>query len=100
MQMVSDNTKRMIDVSWGEKHSGNYPTDLFVRVYDRRGLLRDIAASLASEKINVLGIQTQKMHDSSEMDIYLTIEIENRWQLKAALDHLKNIPNVIEARRR
>jgi GTP pyrophosphokinase len=101
MQMATmDNTKRMIEVSWGEKKKGHYPADLFVRVFDRPGMLRDVAALLAGEKINVLGIQTQKVGDSSGMDIYITIEIENRQQLKTAIDHLKNIPNVVDAHRR
>lgn len=101
IQMTTmDNKKRMMEVSWGERKANHYPADLFVRVFDRPGLLRDLAALLANEKINVVGVQTQKVGDSSEMDIYITIEIENRQQLKSAIEHLKNIPNVIEARRR
>jgi len=94
-----DNDNRKIEVSWGEKHAGNYATDLLIRVYDQPGMLRDIASILTNEKINVLGIHTQKVNDTSEVDIYITIEIENRQQLKSALDNLKKIPNVIDVRR-
>lgn len=95
-----DNKGRLIEVSWGEKHAGNYPADLFIRVYDHPGLLRDITTLLASEKINVLGLQTQRVSDSPEVDIYLTIEITNRQQLKNAQDQLLKLPNVIQVRLR
>ena len=100
LQMAKENKKRVIDVNWGQKHAGSYPTDLVIHVFDRPGLLRDIASWLAGEKMNVLGLQTQKVNDSSEMEIYVTIEIETRQQLKMALEQLKNIPNVIDVRRR
>jgi GTP pyrophosphokinase len=100
LQMTRDNTNRKIDVSWGDKYAGSYPADLYVRVYDRPGLLRDIAMLLSNEKLNVVALQTNKVADSSEMDIYITIEIVNRQQLQVALDHLKKVPNVIDACRR
>ncbi len=101
LHIISNEKNRLIEVNWGEKHAGTYPTDLLIRVYDQPGMLKDIASLLVSEKINVRGINTQKVSDSSsEVDIYITIDIENKQQLKSALDHLKNIPNVIDVRRR
>ncbi|VVC77223.1 GTP pyrophosphokinase [Aquicella siphonis] len=91
---------RVMEVNWGDRHSGAYPADLLIRVYDRPGLLRDMTTMLASEKINVLGLQTQKVNDSPEVDIYLTIEIANRQQLKVALEQIQKLPNIIEVRRR
>jgi GTP pyrophosphokinase len=98
--MMTDQTKRMIEVSWGNQNSRNYAADLLIKVYDRPGMLRDIAAVLASEKINVLGVQTNKVSDPAKMDIYITIEIENRQQLKMAIDCLKKISHVIDTHRR
>jgi GTP pyrophosphokinase len=100
LNIENDSLHRMIEVSWGEKHTGAYPADLLIRVYDRAGILRDITAQLANEKINVLGLQTQKIHDSPEVDIYLTIEIKDRQQLKSAVEQLQKLPNVLEVRRR
>ncbi len=96
----NDSKGRMIEVSWSEKHAEKYSADLFIRVYDHPGLLRDITTLLASEKINVLGLQTQRVSDSPEVDIYVTIEISSRTQLKNALDQLQKLPNIIQARRR
>lgn len=100
LNVVNDSSHRMMEVSWGEKSGGAYPADLLVRVYDRAGILRDITAQLASEKINVLGLQTQKIDDSPEVDIYLTIEIQDRQQLKSAVEQLQKLPSVLEVRRK
>lgn len=98
--ITKDNHNRMIEVGWGEKMTGAYPADLWIKIYDRTGLLRDITTMLASEKINVLGLKTQKVNDSPEVDIYLTIEITNRQQLKSTIEHLQKLPNIIEVKRR
>lgn len=98
--LAGEGRERLMDVNWGDRQTGAYPADLLIRVYDRAGLLRDITTMLASEKINVLGLQTQKISDSPEVDIYLTIQIANRQQLKSALEMIQKLPNIIEVRRR
>lgn len=98
--VTDDSLNRMIEVSWGEKHTGAYAADLLIKVYDRTGLLRDITTMLTNENINILGLQIQKLNDSPEVDLYLTIEIESRQQLKSMLEKIKNTPGVLEARRR
>jgi GTP pyrophosphokinase len=100
VNVVEDNNNRLIEVQWGEKHSAAYSADVLIRVYDRSGLLRDITTLLSNEKINVLGLHTQKATDTPLADIYLTIEISNRQQLQLALEHLRKLPNVIEVRSR
>lgn len=97
--ITQDNHNRMIEVGWGEKMTGAYPADLWIKIFDRTGLLRDITTMLANEKINVLGLKTQKTRDSSEVDIYLTIEIHSREQLKATIENLKKLPNILEVKR-
>jgi len=100
IQEVIDNDNKMIEVSWGEKQASTYPADLLVKVYDRTGLLRDITTMLSNENVNILGVQIQKLNDSPEVDIYLTLQIENREQLKQLLEKIKKTPGVLEARRR
>lgn len=100
-QISQDHQSRLIDVNWGErKVSSRYPVDLLLHVHDRAGLLRDITTLLAGEKFNVLGLQARKANRSNEEDIFLTIEITNRDQMRKAIDLLKEIPSVLEVRRR
>lgn len=102
MQISQDHQTRLIDVNWGERKvtSSRYPLDLLLHVHDRSGLLRDITTLLAGEKFNVLGLQAQKTNRSNEADIYLTIEIAHRDQMRKAIDLLMEIPSVIDVRRR
>ena len=101
MQTMQNNQARLMEVSWGNQPTTTtYPTDLILRVHDRPGLLRDITALLATEKINVSGLKTQMTPGAMTVDIYLTIETANREQLTHALNLLQQIPNMIEVKRR
>lgn len=91
---------RLIQVDWGSASKRQYPVDIMVRCHDRSGLLRDVTTILASEKINLVGLQTQKDHEPEVVDICLTIEIDNRQALQRSIDLLKNVANVIEVYRR
>lgn len=101
VNITTENKARLMEIEWNKQTQTHYyPADLYLRIHDRTGLLRDITTILASEKINILGLQTQKTKDSNEVDLYLTIEIQNRQQLTHALNILHHIPNVIDVRRR
>lgn len=97
---ANENTKkRFIEVNWGEKVDNTYPVDLYLEAYDRQGLLRDITTMLATEKINLLEIQTQTDKNSHKAHVYLTIEIANLAILEKILDRLQHIPNILLAER-
>jgi len=86
---------RLIEVAWGETTSNVYPVDIQIIAYDRHGLLRDITAFFATEKINMLGIQTFTDKNSQEAHIKTTIEILSLDKLQKIIAHLKQIPNVL-----
>jgi len=97
IHITESNKNRLIEVDWGEKTSDIYPVDIKIEAYDRHGLLRDITAYFASEKINVLGIQTYTEKNSHEAHIQLTLEITALEQLNQILSRLKQIPNITRA---
>lgn len=91
---------RLIEVNWSEKETGHYPVHLIVRTNDRSGLLRDLTAVLANEKINLLGLTTSRIPQAeSQANIFITIEVNNVAQLKRAIDLMRQIQSVIEVRR-
>lgn len=99
VNVKNDNMKRIIEVNWGGKQTNTYAAELLLRLIDRTGLLRDITTLLASEKINVLGLQTQKTNESGAIDIHLTLQIVDRDQLTHAINLLQQVPNVISVNR-
>ncbi len=49
---------RVLAVDWGKSGNGEFPVDIEVQAFDRRGLVRDVSAALADEKISIQGMTT------------------------------------------
>jgi GTP pyrophosphokinase len=91
---------RFIEVSWGRSPEANYAVDIEVQAYDRSGLLRDITIILANERINVIAVHTQSDKYENIATMKITVEVPNLERLGKMLAQIKQLPNVIEARRR
>jgi GTP pyrophosphokinase len=87
-------------VSWGRSPEANYAVDIEVQAYDRSGLLRDITIILANERINVIAVHTQSDKYENIATMKITVEVPNLERLGKMLAQIKQLPNVIEARRR
>jgi RelA/SpoT family (p)ppGpp synthetase len=91
-----DEPERLIEVEWGmEKNT--YPVMIHILAYDRGGLMRDIAALMAADDINMtsLNVTTSK----NIATFYATLEISDIAQLSSVLAKVERLPNVVEARR-
>ncbi|HJW83718.1 MAG TPA: GTP diphosphokinase [Anaerolineae bacterium] len=92
----SDEEERFIEVSWGSAQS-TYPVAIKISAYDRGGLLRDIAAVVASEGINMSSVNVST---SKNLATFIaTLDIYDVAQLSRVLDKIERLPNVIEVRR-
>lgn len=94
-----DCQQRLIDVQWGGSSQGLYPVDVRIEAMDRQGLLRDVTAVLANEKINVLALSTRSHKSTHTADMSLTLEIGDMAQLSRVLAKLNALPNVAQVRR-
>jgi GTP pyrophosphokinase len=92
--------ERVLAVSWGSLGRGEFPVDIRVDAFDRRGLVRDVSTALADEKISIQGMTstTGKGDHIAHMDI--GISIDGLEQLSRVLARIAQVPNVISARRR
>ncbi len=99
LQLSSREPERIIQVSWGPVPEKTYPVEIFIRAYDRAGLLRDISQILLNEKINVITVNTQSNKQDSTASMSLTIEIPGLEALGRLLGRISQLPNIIEARR-
>ncbi len=91
--------QRLIEVQWAGAPTHTYPVDVLVEAVDRQGLLRDVTAVLANEKINVTSMSTRTEHGSITARIDLTLEVTDMGQLSRVLSRMNQLPNVVEARR-
>jgi GTP pyrophosphokinase len=90
--------ERVIATEWGLPAAETvYPVDLFILASDRQGLLRDISEILLREKINVIGVSTQSNKGQARMAF--TAEITSTSQLQRALQIIRDVNGVQEARR-
>ncbi len=91
--------ERLVEVNWGRQRGNTYPVDVEVMVYDRQGLLRDIGAILANEKINIMAINTLSNTKVSTGRIRLTLEIPDVATLSRVLARIDRLPNVTAVHR-
>jgi len=99
MQLQDRDSERLIEVSWGGAPVQTYPVEIYIKAYDRSGLLRDVSLMLANEKLNVLEVSTRTNKDDNYAAMLLTIEVPNLNLLGRLLGRISQLPNVIEARR-
>jgi GTP pyrophosphokinase len=78
-QMAMRAPERVIAVAWGAPRGDKaalYPVDVMVEAADRQGLLRDVSELFAKEKMNVTGVKTQSVKDTSGGTAWMTFTIE------------------------
>lgn len=93
---------RLCEAKWGdstqfsvEKHY--YAVDIQVEARDRHGLLHDISNVFTRQKVNVTKVNTLSAQDRAKM--CFTIEISSVAHLKAVLEQIRELPDILQAER-
>ena len=84
--------ERIVDVSWGTPKQ-QYPVAVLVEAYDRVGLLRDLSAVVAEEKVNISAVRTDE-HPDHTITVYLTLATTGLEQLTRLLHRLESVQGV------
>lgn len=99
LALQSQDPLRVVEVSWGASRHIVYPVDVFVRSRDRTGLLRDLLAVLANQRVNVTALHTDTRDAEEEATLLLTLEVDSLGRLDDLLGRLDQLEDVIEVRR-
>jgi GTP pyrophosphokinase len=91
---------RVLAVIWGKSDTREFPVDIEVQAFDRRGLVRDVSAALADEKISIQGMNTVTDKRDNIAHMHLDISITGLPQLSRVLTRIAQVPNVLSARRK
>jgi len=91
---------RVLAVTWGQTGTTEFPVDIEIQAFDRRGLVRDVSAALADEKISILGMHTETDKRDGVAHMRIGISITGLPQLSRVLSRIAQVPNVVSARRR
>ena len=103
-QLEQRSPERLIAVAWGERRAQGalYAVDVVVEASDRPGLLRDISEVFTKEKMNVIGVKTQTLSDSSGATAWMTftLEVPDAARLAQVLPQVSKVAGVRRTRRR
>jgi len=91
---------RVLAVTWGKIGAREVPVDIDVQAFDRRGLVRDVSAALADEKISIRGMTTVTDKRDNVARMQIGISTTGLPQLSKVLTRIAQLPNVISARRK
>jgi GTP pyrophosphokinase len=92
-----DEKERLIKVEWGHV-AQLYPVAIRVDAWDRVGLLRDISAIVAEEKVNIASVSTEEYEDNTTA-ISLALEIKGVVQFSRLLSKIERVHGVINVAR-
>ena len=91
---------RVIAVDWGQSPDRLFSVDIAIHAWDRRGLVRDVSAVFADEKINIERMSTVTDPRERTANIELKIAIHSLDELQRILTRIAALPNILSARRR
>jgi len=92
-----DEKERLINVEWG-RTDHFYSIPVRIDAWDRVGLLRDIGAIVAEDKVNIASVSTAE-HDDQTTSILLTLETKGIAQLSRILSKLEGVRGIISITR-
>jgi GTP pyrophosphokinase len=100
LRLKETDRDRLIDVEWGGSPDKVFPVTVHVTAYDRQGLLRDISAVLANDKINLIEVKTRTDKKDMVARMELILEVKDISQLSRLLSRIGQLPNIIEVKRK
>ena len=90
---------RIIDVAWADESSDSYQVDIEIYANDRSGLLADIIRVIGNTQSKLIAVNSRANKDKTAIT-EITIEVENKDELKKVMNSLQRVDNVYEVKRR
>lgn len=99
LHLAALESRRVLQVSWGSRPGKMYPVEMIINAYDRTGLLSDVSALLANEKVNVVAVTTRSDQGENTAAMSLTVEVDSLERLGRVMSKLEQLPNILSTRR-
>ena len=94
---MNENQKtRLVDAAWDDSPQGHYAVELSVIAEDRARLMHDMTALLANRCVNCTAIQSHLNAVNEQVRFRMTLELQQREEINAMIDALKQINGVLE----
>jgi GTP pyrophosphokinase len=82
-----------VDVDWGHVQPQAFRAAIRIEAWDREGLLRDISAVVADEKINISALNVST-HKDGTATAHATIDVDSLAHLSRVMTRLEAIRDV------
>jgi len=89
---------RLIEVEWEPSTDGTYQVEIEVEAFDRVGLLKDILATIADSKTNVVSVNARVRKDKIGV-VNIVLDIRNVAQLHNVIQKVSRVPEVYSVER-
>lgn len=97
---INTNPHRIIEVNWGQAQTNHhYPVDLTITCTERNGLIRDISAVIANEKLNLLALNTQFDANRHLSTFTITVELRGDITIDQLKQKLRCVSDVLDVNR-
>jgi GTP pyrophosphokinase len=100
LRLQADHPERLMAVDWGRREKASYPVEIEVQAWDRTGLIRDISALLADEKIDINAMTTRTERVTHVATIDITAGIGSLEDLSRLMHRIGRLPNITSVRRK
>jgi GTP diphosphokinase / guanosine-3',5'-bis(diphosphate) 3'-diphosphatase len=92
--VISEDEKdRLVKVDWGKTTQEVFPVTVRVEAWDREGLVRDVSALVADEKLSITALSAV-VHKDQTATVWCTVEVSGLQTLSRILSRLEGIRDV------
>ncbi len=92
------NPDRQIEVEWNIEKAELYPVKIYIRSYDRVGLLADVVSNISKNEANIMNAKTETQANKIVNSVF-TIDVEDTEHLERIMSSLKKVKQVLEVKR-
>ncbi len=92
------NPERRIDVEWNQETSETFPAKIYIRSYDRVGLLADLAVNISKNGANIISANSE-IRGNKTVDSVFTLAVKDTDQLEKVLSDIRQLKMIMEVKR-
>ncbi|MEA2640251.1 MAG: diphosphokinase / guanosine-3,5-bis(diphosphate) 3-diphosphatase, partial [Chloroflexota bacterium] len=93
-----DEPERLVAVQWGSSGKDAFPVTMHIVGYDREGLVRDIAAVVADEKLSISGLNVAVQRDQTAV-LTATLNVPDIEKLSRVMARIQGVRDVLSVER-
>jgi GTP pyrophosphokinase len=98
--LAETETERLVQVDWGRAPvQTTYEVPIFVQALDREGLLRDVSAAVAEERVNIVAATVMANPSVNSATIRATLSISSIDQLSRVFTRIERVKGVLDVSR-